>query len=96
MKHAMPFAKLTVTETNGFTTKLRMFRIKSEDYQTNEFGDVVNMDMNQFWCELPNGEMVKCQYFVFNPLLMGHVYFPLDVEKRKSKKESGKSDKKSK
>lgn len=86
MKRSMPFAKLTVTETNGVTTKLRMFRIKSEDYQTNEFGDVVNMDMNHFWCELPNGELVKCQYFVFNPILMGHIYFPLNLEARSKNK----------
>lgn len=84
MKHAKPFATLTLKETTGKTSKLRMFRIKSQDWQTNEFGDVVNIDMNKFWCELPNGEMVKCQYFVFNPLLMGHVYFPMDLSKRKA------------
>jgi hypothetical protein len=28
------------------------------------------------WCELPNGDLVKCQYFTFNPLILGHVYFP--------------------
>jgi len=34
------------------------------------------MDMNKFWCQLPSGELVKCQYFTFNPLILGHVYFP--------------------
>jgi hypothetical protein len=52
----------------------------------NEFGDIVNIDMNKFWCQLPNGQMVKCQYFVFNPLMLGHVYFPLDLSKRKISK----------
>ncbi len=60
-----------------------MYRIKSDDNQVNEFGDIVNIDMNKFWCELPNGQMVKCQYFVFNPLMLGHVYFPMDLSKRK-------------
>ena len=83
LKKSMPFGTLTLKETSGKTTKLRMFRIKSGDTFTNEFGDVVNVDMNKFWCELPNGQVVKCQYYVFNPLIMGHVYFPMDLSKRK-------------
>lgn len=79
MKHTQPFATLSLTETNGKKTTLRMFRIKSIDPQRTEFGDVQNVDMNKFWCELPNGEVVKCQYFVFNPLLLGHIYFPFDL-----------------
>jgi hypothetical protein len=80
----MPFATLTLKETSGRSSKLRMFRIKSQgDFQVNEFGDVVNIDMDKFWCELPNGQIVKCQYFVFNPLILGHVYFPMDLSKRK-------------
>jgi len=55
---------------------LKMFRIKSKEEQRNEFGDLVNMDMNSFWCQLPDGELVRCQYFVFNPLILGHVFFP--------------------
>lgn len=81
LKRSTPFATLSVKETNGKTTKLRMFRIQSEEEQRNEFGQVVNVDMNKFWCELPNGSVVKCQYFVFNPLLLGHVYFPMDLSK---------------
>lgn len=85
MKRTMPFSTLTLKETNGKTTKLRMFRIQArpDDVQTNEFGEIVDVDMNKFWCELPNGEMVKCQYFVFNPILLGHVYFPMNLEDRK-------------
>jgi hypothetical protein len=79
VKRSQPFVVLSVTETSGKTTRLRMFRIKSAFEQRNEFGDVVMDDMNKFWCELPNGELVKCQYFVFNPLLLGHVYFPMDM-----------------
>ena len=40
---------------------------------------------NNFWCILPNGQLVKCQYFVFNPLLLGHVYFPaMDLKKNQA------------
>jgi hypothetical protein len=83
LKHSTPFATLKLTEKGGKKTVLRMFRIKSEEKQINDFGDVVNTDANKFWCQLPNGQVVKCQYFVFNPLIMGHIYFPMDISKRK-------------
>jgi hypothetical protein len=86
MQRTTPFATLSLTETSNKTSKLKMYRIKSDDHQVNEFGDIVNIDMNKFWCQLPNGQMVKCQYFVFNPLMLGHVYFPLDLSKRKISK----------
>ncbi|MES2800540.1 MAG: hypothetical protein V4638_11030 [Bacteroidota bacterium] len=79
MKKSQPFATLTLTEKNGKTKKLRMFRIDSEIQQINEMGIDMLKDANKFWCELPSGEMVKCQYFVFNPLLLGHIYFPMDM-----------------
>ena len=76
LKKSQPFCVLTLKETNGKSTKLRMFRIASKEPQRNEFGETVNMDMNKLWCELPSGDLVKCQYFTFNPLILGHVYFP--------------------
>ena len=75
-----PFCILKLSEKSGRKTNLRMFRINSSISQENEFGELINQDMDRFWCELPNGEFVKCQYFVFNPLIMGHVYFP-EMEK---------------
>jgi hypothetical protein len=79
LKKSQPFAVLSVKEVNGKTSKLRLFRIQSDFEQRNEFGTTVDVDMNKFWCELPNGQLVKCQYFVFNPLLLGHIYFPMDM-----------------
>ena len=76
LKRSAPFCVLTVKEKQGPSTKLRMFKIATKEAQRNEFGEMENMDMNKFWCQLPNGELVKCQYFVFNPLIMGHVFFP--------------------
>lgn len=76
LKKTIPFCELKVKETSGKTTKLRMFRIASSTPQRNEFGETVDMDMNKFWCQLPNGSLVKCQYFTFNPLILGHVFFP--------------------
>jgi hypothetical protein len=80
LKRTTPFAVMTVNQTSGKSSKLRMFRIPTETPQRNEFGYEVLVDMNKFWCELPNGELVKCQYFVFNPILIGHPYFPMNME----------------
>ncbi len=81
----VPFAVLTVTETNGKINKLRCFRIKTSNTTTTvgniEFRD---NDEDRFWCELPTGQLVKCQYFVFNKLLLGHVYFPMDENQFKT------------
>jgi hypothetical protein len=76
LKKTKPFCVLTLKETSGKINKLRMFRIKGDgELMIDDFGDSVDYDGNRFWCQLPNGDLVKCQYFVFNPLLMGHVYF---------------------
>jgi hypothetical protein len=76
LKRSRPFCELKVRTTKGEKKKLRMFRIKSTgDAEVDDFGDKVSYDINRFWCELPDGQVVKCQYFVFNPLLMGHIYF---------------------
>ncbi len=80
VKRSMPFATLEVTETNNKKTTLRFFRLQYKQENTPAgMGEVLDMDRDKFWCELNDGTMVKCQYFVFNPLLLGHVYFPMDV-----------------
>ena len=75
VKNSQAFCMLEV-KTKYERIALKMFRIKSKEVQRNEFGELVNMDMNSFWCLLPDGELVRCQYFVFNPLILGHVFFP--------------------
>jgi hypothetical protein len=75
VKRSPAFCYLEV-KTKHEKITLKMFRIESKEEQRNEFGDLVNMDMNSFWCVLPDGELVRCQYFVFNPLILGHVFFP--------------------
>lgn len=77
VKRTTPFCSLTVTTIKNKPMQLRMFRAKSEtgNETIDDFGEKVTHDINRFWCELPNGDLVKCQYFVFNPLIMGHIYF---------------------
>lgn len=74
---APPFCTLSMSEKGKSTkTLLKMHRIQVQNPQENEFGELVNMDLNKFWCVLPNKQVVKCQYFVFNHLILGDVYFP--------------------
>ncbi|MCR9172773.1 MAG: hypothetical protein NXI10_09790 [bacterium] len=79
VKRTVPFCVMTVTETSGKSTKLRLFRIQSKSNEKVAGLEVVNPDLNYLWCELPSGELVKCQYFVFSPLISGHIYFPMDL-----------------
>jgi hypothetical protein len=85
LKKTKPFCVLTVKEQSGKSEKLKMYRLKGDGSKNvNEFGDSVLFDPDRFWAILPSGELVKCQYFVFNPLIMGHIYFaskPEEVEK---------------
>jgi hypothetical protein len=78
-----PFGSMKITETNGKKTMLKFFGIQGEETMDNEFGEVTNMDLNNFWCLLPNNQLVKCQYFVFDPLTRGDIYFPFDMSKYK-------------
>ncbi|MNU71250.1 hypothetical protein D3C71_606760 [compost metagenome] len=71
-----PFCIMNVRTTKGEKTKLKMFRRKSESGpEVDDFGDNSPYDINRFWCELPSGQVVKCQFFTFNPIIMGHIYF---------------------
>jgi len=76
LKLTTPFCILELMDSKNQFTQLKMYRIPVEDPQENEFGQLVNMDVNRFWCELNNGDIVKCQYFVFNQIIYGKVYFP--------------------
>lgn len=88
VKNTIPFCVLTVTENSKKTTQLRCFRLVTKDEneldQIDGLAEIYDTSRDRFWCELPNGKLVKCQYFVFNPLFMGHIYFPLDIEMLKT------------
>ena len=76
LKKSVPFCELSVKEVNGNLNKLKMYRMKGTGVkEVNDFGDSTTADVNRFWCILPSGDLVKCQYFVFSPLMMGHIYF---------------------
>lgn len=79
LKHTKPFCVLTVNETGGKSTKLKCYRIVTHNPEAVGMMSVLDVNRDKFWCELPNGEIVKCQYFVFNPLFFGHLFFPLDL-----------------
>lgn len=84
LKATTPFCVLKVKETNGKSTKLKCYRLIVKDQGDQGITEYEDKDRNKFWCELPSGEIVKCQYFVFNPLFLGHIYFPMDVSMLKT------------
>lgn len=66
-----PFVKIEIMKKNGFSKTILCYR-KPDKHNPN------NIDLDQFWCILPpSGELVVCQYFVFNALIHGEHYFPI-------------------
>jgi len=80
IKRSKPFCIFNLKQISGKSTMLKMYRIPFEKKTEDIFGDTVSYNQDRFWCMIPNGQLVKCQYFVFNPLLMGHLYFGLNPE----------------
>lgn len=80
LKKSKPFGKISVKEVGGKKTSVKMYRMPTLVKTMNGFGDSVLYNPDRFWCELPSGEIVKCQYFAFNPLIMGHIYFATKPE----------------
>ncbi len=81
VKRSKPFCMLTLKEVSGKSNVLKMYRMKGTgELNMNEFGDSIAYNADRFWCLLPSGDLVKCQYFVFNPLIMGHIYFAAKPE----------------
>lgn len=79
LKKSQPFCTLKLTQTNGKVSKLVMYHMKGTGtVKGNDFGDETEYDVNRFWCVLPSGKLVKCQYFVFNPLFNGRLYFGIE------------------
>jgi hypothetical protein len=75
IKRSKPFCIFNLKQISGKSTLLKMYRIPFEKKTEDIFGDTVSYNQDRFWCMIPSGQLVKCQYFVFNPLLMGHLYF---------------------
>lgn len=87
LKKAKPFCVLSLKQTNGQKDAYKMYRLRGNgDVDINDWGDTVSYDINRFWCLLPSGNFVKCQYFVFNPLIMGHIYFATKPEETNGSK----------
>lgn len=85
LKKSEPFCILRVTETNDVSHKLKLYRLAGDgDIKGDDFGDDADYDVNRFWCVLPSGKVVKCQYFVFNPLINGRLYFGIDYKREKA------------
>ena len=79
LRKSQPFCSLKVTQKDGTISLLKLHHLKGDGFtKGNDFGDDVDYDVNRFWCFLPSGKLVKCQFFVFNPLINGRVYFGIE------------------
>jgi len=77
LKNTTPFATLKLIEKKGRKTLLKLYKMLAPNQQmTKNDSESLEMDVDKFWCELDNGQLVKCQYFVFNPIILGNPYFP--------------------
>lgn len=71
VKNTTPFAEITVTLKSGFSKTIKCYHLVSQ----RNVGTENNYDVDRFWCELPpQGELVQCQYFVFNTILHPEYY----------------------
>lgn len=78
LKASTPFCIMRVKSKMGKNEQLKMYRRKSDDGEEKigNFGESFGRyDANRFWCLLPSGELVKCQYFVFDKIMRGDIYF---------------------
>ena len=78
MMRTTPFAEITISKSNGEKSSTKCYRIKHKEYSQEGVMKIENIDEGNFWAELDNGQIVKCQYYVFNPLILGQIYFPFD------------------
>jgi hypothetical protein len=79
LKRTTPFCELSIKKVGQKKNTYKLYRIVSGPEQRVGMAEMQDIDLDRFWCELPTGEFVKCQYFVFNRLLRGDAYFPLDL-----------------
>jgi hypothetical protein len=83
VKRSKPFCVLTLKSAKGTKSVLKLYRKQSSlgGTRVDDTGKEAEYDINHLWCVLPNNELVQCQYYVFNPLIMGRVYFNYAQEK---------------
>lgn len=72
LKRTIPFIEPTVTTRTGFSKTIKCYKKINSKHED-------GYDTDLFWCILPSiEELVICQYFVFNRLFLGQMYFPFD------------------
>ncbi len=69
IRTSKPFCKLEIKGLKS-TNVYKLYRANNINPES-----TAPYDGNSLWCLCPNGDLVKCQYFVFNKLIYGSVYF---------------------
>lgn len=79
LKRTTPFCVLKVKSLKEKEKTFKMYRIVNTQPEMAGNAEIKDIDVDRFWCEIPSGELVKCQYFVFNKIIFGSAFFPMDL-----------------
>lgn len=69
-----PFYEIRVFPKNQDPQFITLWKRKLPD-QTNKFGEEIEYDINRMWGKTYNNNLVLCQYFVFDKLLVPRSFF---------------------
>jgi hypothetical protein len=75
MKRAKPWLSIALELTNGKKITLDAYRIKAPEGDTDLTGAPIEWDANRLWAILDKKQLVKIQYFVFDPFFVDITYF---------------------
>lgn len=75
MKRVKPWVSLQLELTNGKKITLDAHRIKAPEGDTDLTGNPIEWDVNRLWGILDKKQLVKMQYFVFDPFFVDVTFF---------------------
>ena len=75
IKQNEPWVRLELELVNGVKKTLDAHRIKAPEGDTDLTGNPVEWDVNRMWAFIDDKQLVKIQYFVFDPIFVDVNYF---------------------
>lgn len=75
LKRVKPWISVDLTLTDGKKVSLEAHRIKAEAGDTDLTGNPIEYDINRLWAIINKKQLVKLQYYVFDPIFIDIGYF---------------------
>lgn len=75
IKIAKPFLSLQLTSTTGKKVTVDAHKIKAAPGDTDVTGNLIEFDVNNLWAVVNKKDLVKMQYFVFDPFMVDLSFF---------------------